>query len=124
MPNKLLKSSTMLFLLKCLLSSYVLTGGLLLLLALLLYRFQLPEAAVSISIIGIYLATTFTAGFIAGKRMGTRKYIWGLVVGLLYFIILLLVSLIVNKTLQGMGTHFITTLFLCGGSGMLGGMLS
>lgn len=124
MPNRIIKSTTLLFLLKCLLSAYILTGGLLLLLALLLYRFQLPEMVVSISIIGIYLATTFLAGFIAGKRMGTKKYIWGLVVGLLYFVVLILVSLIVNHTLNGMGTHFITTLFMCGGSGMLGGMTS
>ena len=52
------------FLLKCLLFSYILTAGLLLLLALMLYRFSLQEKIVNICIIVIYIAVTFFAGFI------------------------------------------------------------
>ena len=53
------------FMLKCLLISYVLTAGLLLLLALMLYRFGLKENIVNICIIGIYITVTFLAGMIA-----------------------------------------------------------
>ena len=52
---------------KCLLASYLLTGGALLLLALLLYRFQLSEQIVSIGILAIYTMATFLAGFLTGK---------------------------------------------------------
>lgn len=112
------------FLLKCLLFSYLVTAGLLLLLALLLYRFQLEEKVVSIGIIAIYIVVTFLAGFLTGKKMGTRKFLWGLLMGGLYFAVLVLVSLMVNHRLSDVASNFITVMFLCGGSGMLGGMVS
>lgn len=112
------------FLLKCLLFSYILTAGLLLLLALMLYRFSLQEKVVNIAIIVVYIAVTFFAGFIAGKRMGSRRFVWGLVMGVLYFTVLALVSLIVNRSLQDVASNFMTVFLLCAGSGMLGGMVS
>lgn len=117
-------SSRLTFILKCLLFSYLLTTGLLLMLALMLYRFSLSEKIVSICIIIIYILVTFLAGFIAGKKEGNRKFLWGLFMGSVYFIILLIISLIVNSGLQNTSTHFLTVLLLCAGSGMLGGMLS
>ena len=59
------------FMLKCLLVSYVLTAGLLLLLALMLYRFGLKENIVNICIIAIYVIVTFLSGMMAGKRAGS-----------------------------------------------------
>lgn len=117
-------SSRLTFILKCLLFSYLLTTGLLLLLALMLYRFGLSEKIVSICIIAIYILVTFLAGFIAGKKEGNRKFLWGLFIGAMYFIILLLISLTVNHGLQNTSTNFLTVLLLCAGSGMLGGMIS
>lgn len=117
-------SSRLTFILKCLLFSYLLTTGLLLLLALMLYRFGLSEKIVSICIIAIYILVTFLAGFIAGKKEGNRKFLWGLFMGAMYFIILLLISLTVNHGLQNTSTNFLTVLLLCAGSGMLGGMIS
>ncbi len=108
-----------LFLLKCLLISYILTGGLLMLLALLVYRFSLSEKLVSAVIIGIYIGATFFAGFLAGK-----KYLWGLLVGSLYFLVLVILSLAVNHSFKDVATNFFTVLIMCAGSGMLGGMLS
>ena len=61
---------------KCLLVSYVLTLLLLCLLALLLYKLHLTEGIVTIAISAIYVVTTFTAGFLAGKRMEKQKFLW------------------------------------------------
>ena len=124
MLKKLTFSSRITFVLKSLLFSYLLTAGLLLLLSLLLYRFSLSERIVSISITGIYIVVTFLAGFLAGKREGSRKFLWGLMMGCLYFLILALVSLIVNHGMSSLSTSFLTVLVLCAGSGMLGGMMS
>ena len=124
MLKKLTFSSRITFVLKSLLFSYLLTAGLLLLLSLLLYRFSLSERIVSISITGIYIVVTFLAGFLAGKREGSRKFLWGLMMGCLYFLILALVSLIVNHGMSSLSTSFLTVLVLCAGSGMLGGILS
>lgn len=117
-------SSHMVFYLKCLLLSYVLTIGLLLFLALLLYRFGLEENTVSVAIILIYIVATLFAGFVAGKKMKSRKFMWGLLAGVLYFSVLLLVSFILNCGAAGISGNLITVFLLCGGSGMLGGMLS
>lgn len=124
MLKKLTFSSRITFVLKSLLFSYLLTAGLLLLLSLLLYRFSLSERIVSVSITGIYIVVTFLAGFLAGKREGSRKFLWGLMMGCLYFLILTLVSLIVNHGIPSLSASFFTVLVLCAGSGMLGGMLS
>lgn len=124
MDKKEIRSSNILFLLKCLLFSYILTGGFLLQLALFLYKFQLSEKIVSIAIIVIYVIAVFFAGFMTGKRMGSRKFLWGLAVGLAYFAVMALISLAVNHEFKDLGTHFFTTLSICAAGGMLGGMLS
>lgn len=117
-------NSKVVTILKCLLFSYIITGGLLMLLALMLYKFHLKENVVSIGIILIYIVATFFAGYMAGKRLENRKFMWGLLEGVLYFAILLIVSLIANHTLKDVATNLTTAFVLCGGSGMLGGMLS
>lgn len=124
MLKKLNFSTRLTFILKCLLLSYLLTTGLLLLVALLLYRFDLSEKVVSGCIVGIYIIVTFLAGFLAGKREGSQKFLWGLLLGGLYFLILTVISLIVNHGMNEVSGNFFTVLILCCGSGMLGGMLS
>lgn len=114
----------MLFTLKCLLFSYILTGGLLLLLALLLYKLHLSEKVVNILMILIYIATSFFAGYITGKKKGTKKFFWGAVMGGLYFVILFVMSAVINRAFPQLSPEFTTTMMLCVGGGMLGGMLS
>lgn len=122
--NEQLGSDRVVHILKALLVSYVLTGGLLLLLALLLYRFSLSESIVSISIIAIYVVASFIAGSLAGNKMEARKFMWGLLMGVLYFLILVVVSLVVNHSLKDVATNFFTVFILCAAGGMLGGMKS
>jgi len=112
------------FLLKCLLFSYILTGVMLVILAFLLYKLGLSEKTVSIAIIVIYVASTLFGGFITGRRMQNRRFLWGLLMGSAYFLILTAVSLCVGKGNVQLGNSFLTTLVLCAGGGMLGGMLS
>lgn len=112
------------FLLKSLLFSYILTGVLLALLAFALYRFGLGERTVSIAIIVIYVLATLLGGFAAGKRMKSRRFLWGLLMGGAYFLILAVMSFAVGKGDMQVGSSFFTTLVLCAGGGMLGGMLS
>ena len=124
MEKKVADSTKFVFVLKCMLASYLLTAGLLMFLALMLYRFGLSEKVVSICIIVIYIVVTFLAGFIAGKRAGEKKFLWGLAMGCIYFLILTAVSILVNRRMEDEVSNMITVFLLCGGSGMLGGMLS
>lgn len=87
-----------LFLLKILLFSYILTGAFLALLAFLLYKVGLTENIVSIAIIAIYVLATFFAGFVVGKKLKNRKYLWGLLMGSAYFLVLAGVSMVDRKS--------------------------
>lgn len=111
-------------LLKCLLSAVFITAAGVLLLALLVYRFRIPSGPVNILIIILYAVSGFAAGFLAGKGIRQQRFLWGLLSGSLYFVVLLLVSLAVNHGVKDLGNHFFTTLMICAGTGMLGGMLS
>lgn len=111
------------FLLKGLFLAYALTGVLLALLSFLLYKFGLGEKTVAIAIIVTYVAATFFAGFLAGKKMKNRKFLWGLAEGAAYFIVLVLLSFLAGDRTAVFGNTFFTTLALCAGGGMLGGML-
>ena len=124
MGKKEFYTEKVIFLTKCMLAAYILTAGLLLLLAFMLYRFGLSEKVVSLCIIGIYIAVTFAAGVLAGKRAPSRTFLWGLAMGTAYYVILVIVSLIVNRGLQDVAGNMVTVFFLCAGSGMLGGMIS
>ena len=108
---------------KCLLASYVLTLLLLCLLALLLYKLHLTEGMVTIAISAIYVVTTFMAGFLAGKKMETQKFLWGALIGAAYFVILAVVSVLIKTPETALGNSFWTTMVLCVAGGTLGGML-
>lgn len=107
-----------------LLLSYLITIGGLLLLALLLYKIPLTESAVNIGIIVIYILSTFLTAFICGKKMQKKKFLWGLILGTSYFLILLVISLITNQSNVILGTNVLTSFMICAGAGTLGGMLA
>lgn len=118
------RNSKAIWMLKSLLTSYILTAVSLLILALLLYRLDLNEQKVTMGIIVIYVLSTFVGGFIMGKLVGERRFFWGLMLGMIYFALLLIVSAAVNHSLQMDGTNLVTTMMLCAGGGMIGGMVS
>ncbi|MGN0279723.1 MAG: TIGR04086 family membrane protein [Lachnospiraceae bacterium] len=124
MEKREIYTEKVIFITKCMLMAYILTAGLLLLLAFMLYRFGLSEKVVSICIIAIYIVVTFLAGMLAGKKAGKRRFLWGLAMGITYYMILVIVSMIVNKGAQAVAGNMATVFFLCAGSGMMGGMLS
>ena len=112
------------FFLKIFLFAYILTAILLLLLAFVLYKWRLSETATNIGVILIYILSCFFAGFLTGKKMKTRRFLWGLLVGVGYFCILAVLSVVLKKGTGLLSSSFVSTLFLCAGSGMLGGMVS
>ena len=124
MEKKLQKDSWVMWVLKSLLVSYVITGILLLLLAVALFKFELNEKAVSAAIVAIYIMATLLGGIVIGKFARVRRYLWGLGLGIGYFALLLLITLGVYRTLNGDAVNLVTTLILCAGGGMAGGMLS
>ena len=74
--------------LKILLAMYLVTGVLLLALSAMLYKMQLSESVVSVGIVVIYVVSGFLGGFLSGKVMKTRRFLWGMLMGAAYFLIL------------------------------------
>ena len=118
------RNSKAIWMLKSLLTSYILTAVSLLILALLLYRLDLNEQKVTMGIIVIYVLSTFAGGFLMGKLVGERKFLWGFMLGTMYFLVLFGISLAVDQDLNRNGMNLVTTMVLCAGGGMLGGMVS
>lgn len=110
--------------LKSLLASYIITGILLLILTFLVYKFELDEQVVVGGIVSIYVISTFLGGFIIGKLTEVRKFLWGMTVGGIYVLLLFLISYGVYREFNTNGLNVITTVALCVGGGMLGGMVS
>ncbi len=109
---------------KSLLASYIVTGILLLVLTFFMYKFELNEKIVSAAIVGIYVVSTLIGGIIIGKLTKSKRYLWGMVLGIIYFVLLLLITLGVYRTLNGDSVSIVTSLILCAGGGMTGGMIS
>lgn len=118
------RGQKVMWMLKSLLASYIVTGLLLLGLTFLVYKFELDEQLVVGSIVVIYVVSTFLGGFIIGKLTGHKKFIWGMILGGLYFVLLFLISYGVYREFSTNGLNTITTAILCIGGGTLGGMLS
>ncbi|NLG04572.1 MAG: TIGR04086 family membrane protein [Clostridia bacterium] len=112
------------FLLKALLVSYLITGILLLILAFLLYQFDLTEEIISIGIIVIYSLTTFIGGFYIGRKKKNKKFLWGLIFGGCYFLLLMIVSLALNHGMPAETDRLFTTSVICICGGTFGGMLA
>ena len=109
---------------KSLLASYIVTVILLLVLTFFMYKFELNEKIVSAAIVGIYVVSTLIGGMIIGKLTKSKRYLWGMVLGIIYFVLLLLITLGVYRTLNGDSVSIVTSLILCAGGGMAGGMIS
>ena len=109
---------------KILLAMYGITAGLLFLLAALMQKLQLKPGVVSVGIIVIYVIVCFLGGFLNGKIKKQKKFLWGLLIGLVYALMMLVVS-VIGKADSGMTfSGFLPNLLICLGAGMLGGMLS
>lgn len=107
-----------------LISMYIMTFALLLLSAFLLYKGMFSEKAVSVMIQIIYVLSGFFGGFFCGKLAGSRKYLWGLLMGALYFGILLFVGFLMNGGFSDDPIHILTTMLICIFSSVAGGMVS
>ena len=79
---------------------------------------------IDLGIVISYILSCFFLGFIIGKRTKSRRFLWGILGGILYFMILVIMSMAAQNSFSGEGKDILTTFMVCVGSGALGGMLS
>jgi putative membrane protein (TIGR04086 family) len=124
MDKSIHQNTRILAVLKGLLLSYIVTAFILLILAFFMLNLDLSSIVISGGINFVYIISAFIGGFFVGKKVEQRKFLWGLVMGVFYFIVVMLISLFLNRvTPLSMGSLF-TVFIISSLSGMLGGMIS
>ena len=81
------------------------------------------ENVVDVGIIVVYCISSLLAGLFFSKGAASRRFLWGMAAGVVYFLVICAVTFVVEGQVHLMSSSCITTLFICTGSGMLGGML-
>lgn len=92
--------------------------------AFIMLKTEMSPGVEGIGIICISVVSCFAGGFFCGRRNDTRGFLWGLAVGCLYFLFLLLLRAGSGQEFSTKAFSLFTTFLYCAGSGMLGGMLS
>ncbi|MEG1458189.1 MAG: TIGR04086 family membrane protein [Acetivibrio sp.] len=110
--------------LKGLLASYIVTGIFLLILAFVLYKISPPEGVIKVGILFSYIISPLLGGFFLGKGENSKKFIWGALLGGIYFCVIFIISLILSPSLFERAGTVLSVLGMCGFGGMLGGMIS
>lgn len=118
-----MNSRTPWLIIRTLIFTYLISGILMALLAFALFKFRLPESQINLGVNGIYILSCLFGGFIAGKVLKNRRFLWGLLTGLLYFLFLFLMSM-AQGGVADEPMSIVTVLAMCALSGMAGGMLS
>lgn len=111
------------WLIKSLLAAYVTSCVMLLSISFLLYKFDISEQAVEAGIIITYILSAFIGGFLAGKQRKVRRFLWGALIGVLYVVFLILISIGVYRS-SFVGTELAVAFGVCLAGGTVGGMLS
>ena len=111
-------------LIRSLILSFLLSLILLAGLTFLLYKFRLGESQITAGIHGVYIVSCLAGGLLAGKAMKTRRFLWGILAGLLYFLFLFAMSALQEQGIHTEITRILTVFGICSLSGMVGGMLS
>ena len=110
-------------LLRSLIFSYVLSGILLLALSFALYKLKIKEAHINTAVYIVYILACMAGGLLAGKTMRQKRFFWGLLSGLLYFVVLLAVSWFFKQ--EPLDTsRMLTVMACCAAGGTIGGMMS
>ncbi len=82
---------------RSLLVMYIISGLLLVLLALIVSRVEKEDAVAQVGVIVIYVLSCGIGGFVLGKWKKRQKFLWGLLVGILYVATLLGAALWIQK---------------------------
>ena len=113
-----------LYIVQSLIAAYIVTGILLCILAFIMYQSNAGAKIANLGITLTYILASILAGMLVGNKMKKRKFLWGLLVGMLYFLILTFISVIFQENLKIFSAERITAFFLRIAGGTLGGMLA
>lgn len=103
--------------------SIVLTIGLMCAAALFLLAIDIENQAVKFCTYIICFMAVFFGGWFAGHSIQYKKFLWGMLIGLFYYLTVCIAAAVWGQMPEGAFNIRIPAILLCLGSGMLGGML-
>ena len=109
---------------KSLIISYIVTFILLLIFAMIMYYGNVSEKVVGIFVIITYFISSLLGGLSIGKSVENRRFLWGMILGLLYFGIIMMITLVGRAGNEQIDSSKITGFITSCIGGMLGGMIS
>ena len=113
-----------LWILKSLLCAYLVTGVLLLISHSTALQMRTGGKTGSRGIFTVYILSTLAGGFVAGRTVLVRKFVWGLGIGVVVHLLLVLISFGIYHSIQEPFPQLLIVCILCTGGGMIGGMIS
>lgn len=109
--------------LRALLAAYLVSTLVLLILAFILYKWGLSENIMMAGTIITYVLSGFVGGVLLGKSGRNRAFLWGLLLGTIYYMLLLLAALILPVKESNLGLTTMINLGICMLAGMTGAMV-
>ena len=109
---------------KALLFASIFTVLVLLLTALLMYKADVSMETAGYILMLAYIGAPFLGALYLGKKVVEKRYLWGLVVGVCYFLLFLVFSLSMGGIEQLHWVAQVRVLLMALVGGVLGGMLS
>lgn len=109
--------------LKTLVAAYLVTGMLLLIFALIMQKFGLNSTQVRLFVIMIYGISTIVGGLIFSKIKKKKRFLCGLIFGVVYFMVLICISAIVNHGFEHSLSENIISFAVCAIGGIIGGIM-
>ena len=106
-------------------TAVLVTTLLLLLLTVLIYNTDISGTVSGILMVVVYVLGPFAGAFVLGKMMQYKRFLWGMLLGLVYFAVFVLVSLLTAE--EGATPEirdYIQVLLAVLPGGILGGMFS
>ena len=85
-----------------------------------LLLFPVSEKAIDISILILYILSCFAAGRILRKRTWNKRFMWGLLIGETYYLILLVISIMCDYVTSVSAKDVLTSFVICGASAAIG----
>lgn len=104
--------------------AYLTSVVLILIFAFVLLKMQLGTGVTEVLILITYGLSALTGGWYAGRKNEKRKFLFGMMVGIVYFILLFLITEMAEGQVQPEISSSLAALGLCLAGGMLGGMIS
>ena len=101
---------------------YLLTVLLLLVLSLMVYKLDLAGWIAQLGVTLVYVISGYFGGFLLGKKIRHQRFFWGMGIGGLYFVTLLIASLVANGGALKKGWVCIFIFILCTLSAVCGEM--